>query len=815
MKKGLVIAEKPSLMRTIRDVYEKHKNELPYELEFIAQQGHLLTLKLPSELDPEQAKWSFDHLPFFLTEHGGWQYKLITGTGIAAKAKEKYYDIRDELKSGDYDFIVHAGDPDQEGELLVDIVLQSLHNHLPVKRYWSNDNTEEKALEALKNLRDDDNDPMLINFKKAGYCRQHVDYLYGMNLSEAVSLQMGGRAAIGRVKTWLLGMVARREDEIKNFKPSTCYGIKASYADGFDGQMFDQKTIKPDKNDNDKDADAEEKQGYVYYDTEAEAKAVVDGLGRKAVVKDFQKKLVTTYAPKLFEMTGAQVAGGKLGYAIDETSSALQSLYEKGYLSYPRTDCEYLSSHENFHAMIDSCRAVPELVPYIDSINESGIQRVLKSKKYVNDKALTEHGHSALAPTTKSPNFASLSDTEKDIYTLVCRQFIAIFLDPQKSKKVTLVTEIDGHTFKSAGKEMVDEGYLKIFSTKTTDNIIPAYNIGDVIKVDSIDTVSKTTKCPGHLTGTDLAEMAREPHKFLEDESLKALGDKLHIGTSATRGPIIKQLVDKDKYLHIVARKGAKQGYLEPTDDGYRIYQNLKNEEMCKTDTTAQWELSLDKIRNGELDSREFEHDMEKHIARMVEKIRLTEMAQFAKANASKFNVLCTCPKCGSDIISGPNNFFCSGRKEKGCEIGLYKTILGAKITDDDFKALLEGHVIEKKLKKESSVWMQKLKYNVDEHKLEFAKDEIKKLEFKCPACKTEVEDTGRTVKCPGCGFTIWKSQCGHVLKDSEIEDLLTKGSTKTIKGLKSKKGTRFDAKIAINDDLTGTTFVFPDRKKK
>ena len=152
-------------------------------------------------------------------------------------------------------------------------------------------------------------------------------------------------------------------------------------------------------------------------------------------------------------MTGAQVAGGKLGYAIDETSSALQSLYEKGYLSYPRTACEYLSSHENFHAMIDSCRAVPELVPYIDSINESGIQRVLKSKKYVNDKALTEHGHSALAPTTKSPNFASLSDTEKDIYTLVCRQFIAIFLDPQKSKKVTLVTEIDGHTFKSAGKE--------------------------------------------------------------------------------------------------------------------------------------------------------------------------------------------------------------------------------------------------------------------------------------------------------------------------------------------------------------------------
>lgn len=361
---------------------------------------------------------------------------------------------------------MHAGDPDQEGELLVDIVLQSLHNHLPVKRYWSNDNTEEKALEALKNLRDDDNDPMLINFKKAGYCRQHVDYLYGMNLSEAVSLQMGGRAAIGRVKTWLLGMVARREDEIKNFKPSTCYGIKASYADGFDGQMFDQKTIKPDKNDNDKDTDAEEKQGYVYYDTEAEAKAIVDGLGRKAVVKDFQKKLVTTYAPKLFEMTGAQVAGGKLGYAIDETSSALQSLYEKGYLSYPRTDCEYLSSHENFHAMIDSCRAVPELVPYIDSINESGIQRVLKSKKYVNDKALTEHGHSALAPTTKSPNFASLSDTEKDIYTLVCRQFIAIFLDPQKSKKVTLVTEIDGHTFKSAGKEMVDEGYLKILAQR-------------------------------------------------------------------------------------------------------------------------------------------------------------------------------------------------------------------------------------------------------------------------------------------------------------------------------------------------------------
>lgn len=805
MSKGLVIAEKPSLMRTIMEVYNKHRNEVPYELEFVAQAGHLLTLKLPSEIDPEQAKWSWDNLPFFPKEHGGWQYKVITGNGPASKAKERFYDIRDELKSGDYDFIVHAGDPDQEGELLVDIVLRALHNHLPVKRYWINSTVEDEILHALCNLRDDDNDPMLINLKKAGYCRQHIDYMYGMNMSEAVSLQMGGRAAIGRVKTWMLAMVAKREEEIKNFKPSTCYGVKSSYIDGFTGQLYEEKEqqFKDGESENN-----EERQGYIYFNTKEEAESLITTLGKNAVVKSYQKKDSITYAPKLFEMAGVQIAAGKLGYDVSDTSKALQSLYEKGYVTYPRTDCEYLSSHDNFKGMLNSCRVVPELVPFVDSVTDVNIERVKKSGKYVNDKVLAEHGHSAIVPTTKTPNFESLTNDEKDIYTIICRQLVAIFLNPLKTKKVTLVTDINGKLFKSTGKELVDEGYTKIFNTKIVDEILPSHNVGDQIAVDEFKVYEKTTKCPGHLTDDDLVEMSKAPHKYLEDVSLKSLGESLKIGTSATRGPIIKALIEKDKYLEVVARKGSKKGYLVPTDDGYRIYHNLKNEEMCKTDTTAQWEVSLDKIRKGELNNHEFEHDMEKHIARLIEKIKATEMLQFQN-NASKFNTICTCPKCGGEIISGPKNFFCSGRKDNGCEIGLFKTILGAKISDDDFKELIKGEAIEKKLKKDKNSWMQKLKYNIDEGKIEFVKDEIKETEYKCPACKSKVSDTGRTIKCTDCGFTIWKNQCGHMLTEKEVSDLLTKGSTKEIKNLTSKKGSKFSAKIAINDDVTGTKFVF------
>ena len=235
MKRALLIAEKPSLRRTIEDVYNKHQSEIPYNITFMEQRGHLLTLKYPNEIDEAQKEWSWENLPFHPEEHGGWQYKIISEKKVGSflTAEERFKNIREELSSGSYDFVINAGDPDQEGELLVRIVLSAIRNTLPIKRYWSNDTTEEKVLEALQNLRDDDNDPMLKNLLAAAYGRQHSDYRFGMNITRAATLRMGTMVACGRVKTPILAIVCRRENEIKNFKPSTPYGVVANYAEGF------------------------------------------------------------------------------------------------------------------------------------------------------------------------------------------------------------------------------------------------------------------------------------------------------------------------------------------------------------------------------------------------------------------------------------------------------------------------------------------------------------------------------------------------------------------------------------------------------
>ena len=217
--RALLIAEKPSLRRTIEAVYKKYIKEIPYEIDFMDQRGHLLTLVLPDEMDPALKKWSWSTLPIEPERLGGWRYKVIQErkTGNFLTSSERYEAIRKKLLTEKYDFIINAGDPDQEGELLIRIVLAELKKELhaeqasnykqslPIKRFWSNDTTEPKVLEALKNLRDDDNDPMLVNLLKAAYGRQHSDYRVGMNISRAASLKMnsGLPAEESRLLSWL------------------------------------------------------------------------------------------------------------------------------------------------------------------------------------------------------------------------------------------------------------------------------------------------------------------------------------------------------------------------------------------------------------------------------------------------------------------------------------------------------------------------------------------------------------------------------------------------------------------------------------
>lgn len=797
--KALLIAEKPSLRRTIEAVYNKYKKEMPYEIDFMDQRGHLLTLVLPDEMDSKLKKWQWDTLPIEPESLGGWKYKVIQErkTGNFLTSEERYEAIKKRLSNNKYDFIINAGDPDQEGELLIRIVLARLSGELdmklPIKRFWSNDITEPKVLEALKELKDDDKDSMLVNLLKAAYARQHSDYRVGMNISRAASLKMNSRVACGRVKTPIMAIVCRRELEILNFVPSTVYGVKVQYSEGFEGQLTEpgilndnassRKKAKGDKqsdkaenasaakaNDgsdsvgsaSSKDASSEDKEegaGLIWFDKKEEAEELIKTLRGPAKVLKYQSRKTETQPPKLFKLATLQIAAGKLGYNSAKTLEIVQSLYEKGYVSYPRTDCEFISSNEKLYELLKSSMSVPELAEYIKTITNGAIKKVRSSTRWVNDKKLKEAGHSALIPTTYKPDFDKLSHEQQDIYRLICRQFTAIFLPPLVQRKVELITDINGQIFRSTGKTLVDEGYSRIFGSKTNDADIPQHRAGDVLETDSFELAEKTSSCPKRFTDADLIAVCEAPHRFLTDMSHKSLGRALKIGTSATRASIIEELIKRDKYLQ--RHKEKKTEYIIPTDEGMHIYERLKDRKICQVDMTAEWEEKLETIRSGELDLPQFEESMRKDVRTMIEDIRsLNVNAATGGASGNSYNggnasvtrrsaavhaakgsrqsggsmrtssgrpsaatnsypIVGKCPECGGNILSGPKGFFCSGFRQ-GCGVGCYKEVrpdngdLSYMVSDAEFAKLLKGE----ELTIEIGGTKYKLRYELKERKI-------------------------------------------------------------------------------------------------
>lgn len=800
MAKALLIAEKPSQRRIIEAVYKKYRSSFCDEITFVEQRGHLVTLKLPDEICPED-KRGWESLPYVPEDHGGWQYKVIEEkkTGNFKTARERYATIKKELDTGGYDYVIHAGDPDQEGELLVNLVLTFAQNSLPVKRFWTNDMTEKAVLNALLNLRDEATDPVLINLLAAAYVRQHSDYRFGMNLSRAASLQMDGRAAVGRVKTPVLSIVCKREDAIKRFVPSTRYGIKAVYSDGVCGIMHDNgASMEKGENDN----------TVSLFESRQDADSVINTLKKEAVVTTYTEKTVKTKPPRLFKLSSIQVEAGKLGYSADTVLAAIQSLYDQGFLSYPRTGCDLLSSQEDFKAFLNSAAAVPELKPFISAITDDDIKRVKADKRWVDDEAIQNEGHTALRPTESSPCISALDSVEKDIYTAICRRFVSIFLPPLVQVKKYMEAEAGGNVFVSSAKLTVSNGYTDIYQTVLSSDM-PHYTRGDVLSVASYETTEHRAVCPQRFTSADLIAACENPAKYLDDTSLRSLGKRFKIGTDATRTAIINTLIKKDGYLKI--EKTKKKEYIVPTEKGAAIIQNLDGCAITKVDMTGFWEEKLDFVRHGKLSPDTLEDEMKLEVAQMVDEIKNRRMSKLPGSSPEAG----TCPLCGLPVISGQKSFFCSGFRN-GCTFGFPSGILGAVLTEKDFQVLINGGTIEKVLKKEGKQWEQRMKLD-ENYALTFVEEERLETEYSCPVCEKMLFKVKRGLLCSGyernnknsCRFFLPWEMAGKKLPEKCIDDLLAGKQTETIKGFLSKKGISFDAALAVKDKTV--TYVFPE----
>lgn len=792
MEKYLLIAEKPSLMKTIQDVYNKNLSSIPFRVDFAFQAGHVVTLKLPNELDAKQQKWAWENIPFNPEDVGGWKYKVIPG-------KESLFkELKGKITSGSYDGIIHAADPDQEGQLLCNILLLEAKNTLPVKRFWTNDLTDGAVLDALLNLKDNDKDDFLVNLGLAGLARQHSDYRIGMNCSEAVSLKINLRESIGRVKSPLTKIVVDRERAIRDFKPTTTYGVKTNYKEKFSGILFNEE-------------------GDVSFPTEKEAIDFYKTLSDTAKVTSYEKKREKKYAPPLFKLATLQIEAGKAGYNADKVLAIAQNLYEKKYMSYPRTSCEFLASTLDFKKLLDSCAVFDDLEPFVKNITKDDIDRIKKDKKYVDDAKLKESGHYALSPTTTKPDLSTLNKDETFILNLVFKQFVAAFLPPLVQDKTTIITENNKSTFKSSGKILIDKGYTELLVSKNEDVELPVLKNGDIVNVDNFEVVEKTTTCPKRFTDGDLIQIMENPIKYLEDENLKSSLKSSHgIGTPATRAGIIDALITKDKYIERRKGKG-KTELIYATPAGEELIDAIGDMDFCKVDMTGIWEEKLDEIRLGKRTFSEFEVEMIEYVAETVESIKNNESIKKAsRSGGSSVKVIGKCPCCGKDFLMSEKFFYCSNYKkdeEGACKFIFKNEILGKKISEKEAVKVLETGMSSKmkfKNPKTGSSFETELILNKEEAKLDFNFSKpTNKVLGKCPCCGKDILDKGNFAACEdyknGCDFAISKKIKDAEITEKDIIDIIS-GKETDVKNFSSGKAKLFYDKSTKKLKFIGET---------
>ena len=526
--KKLIIAEKPSLMRTINHALStrgerfaaKEEGEYFESENYVstAQFGHLLELKMPEEYPGREAlgSWKVENLPFFPSKY---EYN------VRKDASKRFKTIGKLLKRSDIGAVIHAGDPDREGEILVSLVLKQHGNTKPVIRPMLKALTDEAILDALDNAQPGS---AYKNMYNEGMTRMCFDWDYGINLSQYATVKTNARPAlnIGRVIGAIVNEIYNRDMAIEAFVPEESFKVVSDVDGGF-------KLTSKEKFSKEEQAKAEDY-----------AKRLQAG---DSVVTNIEEKKVTKKPPKLFSQTSLQgVMSKKHGYKPERTLELAQSLYEKGYTSYPRTNTEYIAEAEK--------SAVKEI---INKINRDGFLEFRDSKTIFDDTKID--GHSAITVTGKRPS--GLTEDEHTCYMVILNRFMAVFCkDPCIYNKTIVTIDNPLEQFKVSGEVLVQKGWQRFEPKKKADpaeqkedgeeddnRLLPKVSVGDKVETD-FQAVSAETQPPKHYTVDTLGKWMENPFRKEDaddEEDYKNILAGLEIGTVATRAGTLKKAVDK------------------------------------------------------------------------------------------------------------------------------------------------------------------------------------------------------------------------------------------------------------------------------
>lgn len=635
MPKKLIITEKPSVAMEFAKVLKINSNRKNGYIEsddwiITWCVGHLVTMSYPEVYDEKLKFWRLDTLPFIPHE---WKYEIIPAV------QNQFNIVKSLLQREDVEEIYNAGDSGREGEYIQRLVFMMAKPNpkAQIKRVWIDSQTEEEIRRGIKEAKDESEYDSLSD---SAYLRAKEDYLIGINFSRLLSIIYGRRVAkeineekasisIGRVMTCVLGMVVSREREIRNFVKTKYYKIIGEFGN-------EEGTFKAEWKVNEKSQMFESNKLYNEsgFKKEEDAKEFIKNLaGKKAVISELKKSKQKENAPLLFNLAEVQNECTKrFKIKPDETLEIIQNLYEKKLVTYPRTDARVLSTavakeiSKNLNGLIKGYKD-EEVQRLLNKMVSEKYSTNLVKTKYVNDSKITDHY--AIIPTGQGyENYDKLPELHKKVYNVIVKRFIAIFYPPAEYSKINITVNVENETFNANGKVCINQGYLEVLKPKnkakqSIDNeqtveseennldILKKLKKGQEIETKNYEIKDAETSPPSRYNSGSIILAMENAGKLIEEEELREQIKGAGIGTSATRGEIIKKL-ERIKYIDI----NSKTQIVTPTKKGEVIYDvvNYAMPDMLNPKLTASWEKGLDMVAKKEIKSDEFMVKLENYI---------------------------------------------------------------------------------------------------------------------------------------------------------------------------------------------------------
>jgi DNA topoisomerase-3 len=833
MGKTLIIAEKPSVASDIAKALGGFKKDGDYyeSANYVLSSavGHLLELVPPEGVEAARGKWTFKCLPV-IPPH--FDLQPIERNENRLKVLKKL------IKRDDVDALINACDAGREGELIFRNIVKFTKAKQPIKRLWLQSMTPAAIREGFEQLRED---ATMLPLADAAFSRSEADWLVGINGTRAMTAfnsKSGGfyKTTVGRVQTPTLAIVVEREQKIRKFVPRDFWEVIATFdaaAGQYTGRWFDEKFSRG----NGKNGDDQLKPERLWEKPRAEA--IRDKcLGKPGIVSE-ESKPSTSLSPLLYDLTSLQRdANSRFGFSAKNTLGFAQALYERHkVLTYPRTDSRALP--EDYLGTVK--KTLETLSGRIPGVGTAFLNRyttfasnildndwVRPNKRVFNNAKVSDHF--AIIPTTQMPK--GLSESERKLYDLVMKRFLAIFYPAAEFLETTRITRVEDEPFKSTGKVLMKPGWLEVYGKEAQDedaaaNLAPV-KPNESVKTSAIEVKQNVTKPPPRYTEATLLSAMEGAGKLVEDDELREAMREKGLGTPATRAAIIEGLI-YEQYLH---RNGRE---LQATAKAFSLMELLNGlgvAELTKPELTGDWEFKLHQIQRRQKSRDEFMSeiaDMTRHIVERAKKYEEDTIP-------GDFGVLKTpCPRCGGEVHEKYKQFQC----EK-CDFAVWKTLAGRMFEIEEVEKL----ITEKQIgplqgfrSKTGKPFAAVLKMN-GEFKVEFDFGDNQKtgngeaaaaVDFtgkqplgKCPKCGARVFDAGMSYICEKaagadkmCNFRSGKIILQQEIAPEQMKKLLETGKTDLLTKFVSKRnGRTFKAfLVAGKDGKVG--FEFPPREAR